>query len=140
MGAGAGGAGSSFVVLHAESASTIAIAKSARIDLLVLLIERIPCAGQNESRVEVPTSEARIIRPEFSGQRLVNIQSYHRTVKTKVDEAFLAQDADICNNPGRTQHLGVIETEDRFLAGGHYASGSRPAPNLALWSPQCTPC
>lgn len=36
-GAGAGGGGSSFVVLQAESPSTIAIAKSARMDLLVLL-------------------------------------------------------------------------------------------------------
>ena len=43
MGAGAGGGGSSFVVLHAETPSTIAIAKSARIDLLVLLIDRFLC-------------------------------------------------------------------------------------------------
>jgi hypothetical protein len=57
MGAGAGGGGSSFVVLHAETPSTIAIAKSARMDLLVLLIDRILCVGQNESRVEVPTPE-----------------------------------------------------------------------------------
>jgi hypothetical protein len=38
MGAGAGGGGSSFVVLHAESPSTIAMATSAKTDRLVMFM------------------------------------------------------------------------------------------------------